>query len=194
MMITNILKEGGYAQYFGPILAPEKGDHLFQKLLEEINWKQDEISIFGNITKTRRKVAWHAEIPASYTYSRMTKIALPFTQSILELKKLAENITDEKFNSCLLNLYHDGTEGMGWHADDEKEIKAGSAIGSISLGADRKFSFKHKTKDINVDQVLEHGSLLVMKGDTQTKWKHCLRTSKHITKPRINLTFRQINS
>ena len=111
---------------------------------------------------------------------------------MLALKSKIEIETGESFNSCLLNLYHTGEEGMAWHSDGEKDLKKDGAIGSVSFGAERKFSFKHKTTKETVSLMLEHGSLLVMKGTTQTHWLHRLPPTKKILKPRINLTFRTI--
>jgi alkylated DNA repair dioxygenase AlkB len=120
------------------------------------------------------------------------KKALPWTKELLELKKLVEKETGESFNSCLLNLYHDGTEGMAWHSDAEKDLKKNGAIASLSFGAERKFSFKHKLTKELVSLVLEHGSLLVMKDTTQSHWLHRLPPSAKHNKSRINLTFRTI--
>jgi len=117
---------------------------------------------------------------------------LPWTKELIELKTVTENRTGEKFNSCLLNLYHSGDEGMAWHSDGEKDLLKDGAIGSLSFGAERKFSFKHKQSKEKVSIVLEHGSLLVMKGTTQTYWLHRLPPAKQITRPRVNLTFRTI--
>ena len=117
---------------------------------------------------------------------------MPWTTELLELKKIAEELTGEKFNSCLLNLYHNGDEGMTWHSDAEKVLKKNGAIASLSLGAERKFSFKHKETKETISLLLEHGSLLVMKDTTQSHWLHRLPPTKLITKPRVNLTFRTI--
>lgn len=117
---------------------------------------------------------------------------MPWTDELLELKILIENETNETFNSCLLNLYHNGEEGMAWHSDGETDLKKNGAIGSLSLGAERKFAFKHKQTNEKVELVLEHGSLLVMKDTTQTHWLHRLPPTKLITKARVNLTFRTI--
>jgi alkylated DNA repair dioxygenase AlkB len=137
-------------------------------------------------------VAWYGDRDFEYTYSNTTKRALPWTKELLELKAILENRTGEKFNSCLLNLYHNGDEGMAWHSDGEKDLKANGAIASLSFGAERKFSFKHKKTKETVKVILEHGSLLVMKDTTQTYWLHRLPTTKLITTPRVNLTFRTI--
>jgi alkylated DNA repair dioxygenase AlkB len=110
----------------------------------------------------------------------------------LKLKDKIEEASGETYNSCLLNLYHNGEEGMGWHTDNEKELKKEGAIASISFGAPRKFCFKHKQTEEKVDLLLDHGSLLVMKGSTQSHWLHRLPPSKKINSLRINLTFRTI--
>ena len=142
---------------------------------------------------TKRKVAWYGDKPFKYTYSKTTKSALPWTKELLELKDIIEKKTGETFNSCLLNLYHNGEEGMAWHSDGEKDLKKNGAIGSLSFGTDRKFTFKHKATKQIVSILLEKGSLLVMKGTTQTNWLHRLPPTKKIKDPRINLTFRTID-
>jgi len=110
----------------------------------------------------------------------------------LELKSTIERVTGESFNSCLLNLYHNGSEGMGWHSDDEKSLANNGAIASLSIGSERKFSFKHKESKSKIEVVIEQGSLLLMKDETQRYWLHQLPKTKKIEKPRINLTFRKI--
>jgi alkylated DNA repair dioxygenase AlkB len=119
---------------------------------------------------------------------------LAWTKELSELKQLVEKYAGTKFNSCLLNLYHNGNEGMGWHSDDEESLGKdnNNIIASLSFGAERKFSFKHKQTKQIVSVILEHGSLLVMRGATQSNWLHSLPKSKTITQPRINLTFRTI--
>ncbi len=190
----NLLPYDGEVNYYGIILNQALANDYFDKLLKNIEWKNDEAVIFGKHILTKRKVAWYADIAFEYTYSNITKQALCWTKELLELKSLVENITNEKFNSCLLNLYHSGDEGMAWHSDGEKDLKKNGAIASISLGAERKFAFKHKENKSVVSKKLEHGSLLVMKGSTQTHWLHRLPPTKTINKARINLTFRTIVS
>lgn len=169
-------------------------DQYFASLLQNIEWRNDEAVIFGKKIITKRKVAWYGEQPFSYTYSKTTKTALPWTNDLLALKEIIECETNETFNSCLLNLYHDGSEGMAWHSDGEKDLKKNGAIGSLSFGAERKFSFKHKWTKETVSQVLQHGSLLVMKDTTQTNWLHRLPPTKTVHTPRVNLTFRTIEN
>ena len=189
---SNILPYDGEVIYYGQIINSEKAQHYYNQLLKNIKWENDKAIIFGKLIITKRKVAWYADKPFEYTYSKTTKLALPWTQELLELKKIVEAESGETFNSCLLNLYHDGSEGMAWHSDGEKALKKDGAIGSLSFGAERKFSFKHKKTKQSVSVVLEKGSLLVMKGTTQTNWLHRLPPTKKVKTPRVNLTFRTI--
>jgi alkylated DNA repair dioxygenase AlkB len=186
----NFLPKDGTVNYYGKPLTRTQADLYLEKLLTTIEWKNDEAVIFGRHIITKRKVAWYGNDNYNYAYSNINRQALKWTKELLELKALVEERTGEVFNSCLLNLYHNGEEGMAWHSDDEKTLAENSAIASFSFGAERKFSFKHKqTKEV-INLMLEHGSLLVMKGTTQTHWLHCLPKSKRITTPRVNLTFR----
>jgi alkylated DNA repair dioxygenase AlkB len=140
---------------------------------------------------TKRKTAWYGDSNYVYNYSNTEKKALPWTSELAKLKQVVEILLNIKFNSCLMNLYHDGNEGMGWHSDDEKSIEEDSTIASVSFGAERKFSFKHKQSKKIISILLEHGSLLLMKEGTQKNWLHSLPKSTKITLPRINLTFRR---
>lgn len=188
----NLLPKDGTVNYYGKIFSLEEATHFYKILLETIEWKNDEAIIFGKKILTKRKVAWYGEEEFEYTYSKTTKKALPWTNKLLELKKKVEEKTGEKFNSCLLNLYHNGSEGMAYHSDGEKDLKKNGAIASLSFGAERKFSFKHKTTKDKVELLLENGSLLVMKDQTQSFWLHRLPPTTKILMPRINLTFRTI--
>ena len=189
---SNLLPQDGTVNYYGCIVDYEKANWFFGRLLDSIEWKNDEAIIFGQLITTKRKVAWYGEKSYEYTYSNTTKYALPWTKELLELKTLIEKETGESFNSCLLNLYHNGDEGMAWHSEGETDLKKDGAIGSLSFGAERKFSFKHKQSKAKIELILEHGSLLIMKGTTQTYWLHRLPPGKKITKARVNLTFRTI--
>jgi alkylated DNA repair dioxygenase AlkB len=188
----NLLPKDGTVNYYGIVLSKELADHYYEVLLNSIEWRNDEAIIFGKRMVTKRKVAWYAEQPFEYSYSNITKTAIPFTKELLALKGLVEKETGETYNSCLLNLYHDGSEGMAWHSDGEKDLKKNGAIASLSFGAERRFGFKHKQTKETVYKVLEHGSLLVMKEETQTHWLHRLPPTKKVHRPRVNLTFRTI--
>ncbi len=152
------------------------------------------IHLFGKTFITQRRVAWFGDEPYEYKYSKISRVAKLWTNALRRIKEVVESNCDESFNSCLLNLYQDGNEGMGWHADNEKELKRNGTIASVSIGAERKFSFKHKVSHEVVDINLENGSALLMKGEIQQFWKHCLPKSKKISKPRVNLTFRNIEA
>lgn len=192
----NLLPCDGEVNYFGPIMSHSKSVHYFQQLLNTIQWKNDEVIIYGKHIITKRKAAWYGNKNYAYTYSNTTKHALPWSTELIELKELVEQTTGANFNSCLLNLYHDGSEGMAWHSDDEKSLGTNTTIASLSFGAERKFLFKHKNvlKDCKhtVSLNLEAGSLLMMKGATQTHWLHSLPKTTKVDTPRINLTFRTI--
>ena len=188
----NLLPQDGTVNYYGKILNQKEANDFYKTLLETIEWKNDEAVIFGKKIITKRKVAWYGDENFEYTYSNSTKNAIPWTEELLALKKMTEEKTGEIFNSCLLNLYHDGSEGMAYHSDAEKDLKKNGAIASLSFGAERKFLFKHKFNQEKIEIFLEHGSLLVMKDQTQSFWLHRLPLTKKIHTPRINLTFRTI--
>lgn len=190
----NWLPKDGTVNYYGQILSKQKADSYFKQLLETIDWQNDKAIIFGKEIITKRKVAWYGNNPYKYTYSNSSKYALPWSAELIELKQIAEQETGETFNSCLLNLYHNGSEGMAWHSDGENDLKKHGAIASMSFGAERKFAFKHKTSHEKVELVLQHGSLLLMKDTTQTNWLHRLPPTKKVITPRVNLTFRTIDN
>lgn len=190
--LSNLLPYDGVVNYYGRVLNKEQSDRFSELLLNTIEWKHDEAVILGKRIITARKVAWYGEQPFSYTYSGTTKQAIPWTKELLALKQITEHATGHTFNSCLLNLYHSGNEGMAWHSDGETMLQKNGAIASFSFGAERKFSFKHKQTKETVSLLLEHGSLLVMKGETQTYWLHRLPPTVKVKRPRINLTFRTI--
>lgn len=189
-----IINKDGIAIYTDSLIPAEKSEFFLLQLSKNIQWKNDESVIFGKHYITRRKTAWYGDRPFNYTYSKIKRTALPWTDELLEIKHIVENNESTNFNSCLLNLYHDGDDGMGWHSDNEKELIKDGVIASVSLGAERKFSFRHKKTKEKIDMILRNGSLLVMKKQIQTHWMHQLPRSKKIKEQRINLTFRTICS
>ncbi|MCH2084771.1 MAG: alpha-ketoglutarate-dependent dioxygenase AlkB [Saprospiraceae bacterium] len=189
---NNLLPYDGEVNYHGAVFPYDDSKRYFEKLQQEIEWEHDEAYMFGKHIITKRKVAWYANENFLYTYSNVTKTALAWTDSLLELKEKVEQLTMASYNSCLLNLYHDGSEGMAWHSDDEKALGTPTTIASLTFGATRKFAFKHKRTKETIFVVLESGSLLVMKGTTQNHWLHRLPPTKKVKHPRINLTFRQM--
>lgn len=188
----NHLPYDGTVQYYGKVIQEMVADDYFEKLMQNIAWENDQAIILGRQITTKRKVAWYGDQGYEYTYSNVNRYALPWTVELLELRQRVQQLTGERFNSCLLNLYHTGEEGMSWHSDDETDLKKNSAIASLSFGAERKFAFKHKQSKEKVELYLEHGSLLVMKDTTQSHWLHRLPPTKKVTTARINLTFRTI--
>lgn len=189
---NNLLPYDGEVIDHGLIMTGSMAKNYYDKLLSGIDWKSDEAFIFGKRILTKRKVAWYGDQDYSYTYSNATKTALAWNETLIALKKMTERATGATYNSCLLNLYHDGSEGMAWHSDGEKMLGENMSIGSLSLGATRKFAFKHKNSKVKIDIILQPGSLIEMKGITQKHWLHRLPPTKLVKTPRINLTFRTI--
>ena len=190
----NIIHQDGIALYHEKVISDEQIKPLYDELLNKINWENERVVMFGKEIITKRKVAFYSDASIAYTYSSKTKIGLPWKDPLIILKNIVESLTKQTYNACLLNLYHNGDEAMGWHCDNEKEIIANSTIASLSIGASRKFSFKHKLTKETISIQLENGSLLEMKGTIQSHWLHALPKSKKITEPRINLTFRQMHA
>jgi alkylated DNA repair dioxygenase AlkB len=188
----NLLPKDGGATYIPGFFDPEQCAALFTSIQSTIDWKEDQLLMFGKLITTKRKVAWVGDAGCSYTYSGVKKFPQAWTADLLHIKHKLESLTHSAFNSCLLNLYHDGDEGMGWHSDDEKELDSAAPIASVSLGGTRKFAFKHKLDKTSVSLFLEDGSVLLMQPPTQEFWQHSLTKTKRPVAPRINLTFRAI--
>jgi alkylated DNA repair dioxygenase AlkB len=190
----NLLPYDGIAIYHGIVLNEKEATQICKNLLDTIPWKQDEVVMFGKKVITKRKVAWYADAGITYTYAGVKKSGLQWTEPLFVIKQKIEAITGASYNACLLNLYHEGEEGMGWHKDNEKEIVSESSIASVSLGAARKFAFKHATTNERLDIELANGSLLDMKGPIQQNWYHSLPKTMRIKQLRINLTFRLMHA
>jgi alkylated DNA repair dioxygenase AlkB len=188
----NLLPKDGHIEYLPSIFDPLACTRLFAVLTQSLDWRVDQLYMFGKLITTKRKVAWVGDEGCAYTYSGVKKEPQAWTPELLLIKSKLEVIAQCKFNSCLLNLYHDGSEGMGWHSDDEPELVQTAPIASMSLGAARKFSFKHKADKTNASLMLENGSVLLMHAPTQTFWNHSLVKTTRPVGPRINLTFRAI--
>ncbi|WP_313035704.1 alpha-ketoglutarate-dependent dioxygenase AlkB family protein [Acinetobacter sp.] len=191
---ANLLPRDGIVQDYGLILTPQQSEQYLQYFLTHLAWQHDEVRLYGKHYKTARKVAWYGDENYQYHYSGTFKQAHVWTPGLFRLKQQIEKLVGHSFNSCLANLYENGDQAVGWHSDDEPALvsKAGleTVIASLSFGATRKFSFKHKTSQEKVDLLLQHGQLIVMRGQTQQYWKHTLRKSTKIMEPRVNLTFR----
>lgn len=187
---TNLLPYDGIVDDYGQILSEEEADHYLHTLLNTIQWEHDQVSIMGNLITTQRQVAWFGDQLFKYTYSGVVHHARLWIPELMDLKERVENIVQTQFNSCLLNLYENGSQGMAWHSDDEDALGRNTVIASLSLGATRKFVLKHKRNNQKVELNLPHGQLIVMQGDTQHHWLHAIMKSAKVTEPRINLTFR----
>ena len=188
---VNYLPYEGTVHYYGKVLSSLEADHYFEMLMKNIAWENDQAIIFGRKIITKRKVAWYGDRGFEYTYSNINKYALPWTIELIELKALVEKLTGETFNSCLLNLYHSGEEGMAWHSDGDMSLAKQTTIASLSLGATRKFCFRHLRTKEKIEMQLQSGQLIVMRGETQQHWQHAIMKSQKVIHPRINLTFRQ---
>ncbi len=188
----NLLPFDGEVYYLGKIFTEKQAEDYFLSLSESVPWKADEVEIWGKHIVTRRKVAWFSDLGIEYSYSRTTKKSEIWNAELLAIKRIVEELSGRTFNSCLLNYYHDGEDGVSWHSDSESLFHKQSSIASVSFGAERVFQFKHKRESAKTSLSLENGSLLLMQGETQTHWKHALPKSKKVKTPRINLTFRLV--
>ncbi len=187
-----IISQDGEACYRAQIFDEITAQNHFENLLREVNFVSDRVKIFGKIITTARQVAWFGDQEFNYRYSGFDHHAVYWSETLKLIKQRVEDITQEKFNSCLVNLYHDGSEAMGWHSDDEKTIVTNSTIASVSFGATRRFLFKHKVSKELVEINLEPASLLLMSGEIQRNWLHSLPKMAKVKSPRINLTFRKM--
>lgn len=178
--------------YYADFLKQETAGRYFKALLERPEWEQHFIRIFGKRMPQPRLSALYAANAKTYTYSGLSLQPLPFPQEIAEIRQKLWELTGLEFTHCLANLYRDGSDSMGWHSDDEKELGINPVIASVSLGEKRKFHLKHKSRALTHHMELEHGSLLMMAGKTQHFWKHQLPKTKRKISARINLTFRKI--
>jgi len=183
----------GEARLWPAAFEPEDASRLFDALRAGIHWRQEEIVIFGQRRRVPRLVAWHGDPGANYRYSGTDHVPEPWTPELERLRARAGQLSGAAFNAVLLNLYRDGRDGMGWHADDEPELGRDPVIASVSLGATRRFCLRHRRrKDLRLDVPLTHGSLLIMSGATQHNWVHALPKTATPVGERINLTFRRI--
>lgn len=190
---VQLLPCDGEAVYYGSIFSPAEQDYYLKELLL-LPWENDKSVIFGKTFITKRKVAWFADGEREYAYSGSVKKALAWNRVLADLKHRVEQHQGSAFNACLANLYHDHTEGMGWHSDGERSLVDEGVVASLSFGATRKFQFKHRQTQQRISLLLEPGSLLVMKGKIQKYWLHRLCTQSAVCRERINLTFRQMRA
>ena len=180
--------------HHSPWLSEREANELFQQLFEQLDWQQLQVKIFGKTHNSPRLSALYGDPGISYRYSSMTHQALAWHPLLLELNQRLSNEFNLTFNSTLANLYRDGQDAMGWHADDEPELGINPTIASINLGETRIFKFKHRATNERYDLPLQHGDLLIMKGKLQHHWMHAILKQNTTLNPRINLTYRMINN
>ena len=186
--------QDGEILFMRNFFTPTEAKNYFELLQNNINWKQEEVKFYGKTFPVPRKTAWYGYEGFNYSYSGITCFPEIWTNELLEIKKEIEKfIPDEDFTSVLLNLYNNGNDKMGWHADDEKELGINPTIASVSLGETRRFDIKHKQNpELHYKFELTSGSLLIMRGALQHHWVHQIPAQKKVKEPRINLTFRTI--
>jgi alkylated DNA repair dioxygenase AlkB len=190
--VNEIQIEGGEIAYISNFLSDKEASFFYNHFLDHIKWQSDTIKIFGKVHSIPRLQAWYGDKEARYSYSNIDLNPNPWTKELIKLREAMKEHTDEMFNSVLLNLYRTGKDSNGWHSDDEKELGPEPVIASITLGQERVFHMKHKKLPLKKSFLLEHGSLLIMKGSTQSNWKHQIPKTAKKVNPRINLTFRRI--
>ncbi|WDE08382.1 alpha-ketoglutarate-dependent dioxygenase AlkB [Thalassomonas viridans] len=167
---------------------------LYDELARQLAWSRDTIVLYGKPVQIPRLQAWYGDNGLDYTYSGLTLTARPWLPLLAELKHMVEVKSGVRFNAVLANLYRDGNDTVGWHSDDEPELGENPVIVSLSFGGERNFNFKHKMSGEKLTIPLKSGSLLIMAGETQRCWQHCVPRTKKAKLPRISLTFRQIKS
>lgn len=191
--VINLHMKDADVYYYPHFFSTNEADYYFKKLLNTIDWQQDTITVFGKTHLQPRLTALYANNKNPYSYSNITMHPKAFTKELTDIKNVIENEVKVNFTTCLANLYRNGQDSNGWHSDDEKELGDKPIIASVTFGSERVFHFKHKQDPSQkVKLVLKHGSLLLMKGDTQKHWLHQLPKTKKDIGERINLTFRII--
>jgi alkylated DNA repair dioxygenase AlkB len=189
----NLLPFDGELYLIRQFYRPPESDRLFTILMEELAWQEEDIFIFGKWVKVPRLMCWYGDADAHYRYSGVEHEPLPWTAELQAIREKVERQCRQRFNSVLANLYRDGRDSMGCHADNEKELGVNPVIASLSFGDERLFRLHHKKrKKVSQDIMLGHGDLLLMVGAMQHHWLHALPKTKQLKAPRINLTFRRI--
>jgi alkylated DNA repair dioxygenase AlkB len=191
-IIGELLPSDGSAVLVPDFLSESEADEFFLNLHSETPWEQNSIKLFGKEIAEPRLSTWHAAADLPYRYSGVPRSPHPWNEPLTALRTACEAHTSHTFNGALLNLYRTGQDAMGWHSDDEAVNGPNPVIASISLGAERRFDFRHKQTREMVSVVLPHGSLIVMSGACQTYWLHRIAKTTRQLQPRINVTFRRL--
>ena len=180
--------------YFPKYLDNSSSDKLLETLLERNQWEREILKIYGKSISAPRLTSWFSDPMVSYRYSGKKRIGKPFTPELFQLRQILNARLNVHFNFVLANFYRDGKDYVGWHADDEPDLGSRPLIASISLGESRRFRVRHNSRKVTESIDLVHGSLLIMRGQSQSHFKHCLAKTKRLVNSRINLTFRTIQS
>lgn len=191
-MTTVVIDHDGYAHLIESFISASQARRYFQQLSDELHWHHETITIFGRKQLAPRLVAWYGEPGVTYRYSGAAHPPQPWTETLLHLKNGVEEACQQRFNGVLANLYRNGRDSVGWHADNEKSLGPDPCIASLSFGATRTFKLRHNKTGETVAIALTSGGLLVMGGQLQHCWRHSLPKTTKVDAPRINLTFRRI--
>ncbi len=193
LQFKNHLQKDGECFLIENFLKKEEADSYYNQLFKDVNWREDEITLFGRKVMQPRLVAWYADPGKRLRYSGLTLEPNKWLSSLTKIKQNLQEFCNHEFNGVLVNLYRNQKDSNGWHSDDEKELGKEPLIASLSLGETRDFLLKHKKdEDLKIKIPLKAGSLLIMGGKSQQCWKHCLPKRTPELGPRINLTFRKI--
>lgn len=192
--VIELLPYDGSALFYNWVLADRDDIQIFKDLNEELPWEARTLRMFGKEVPQPRLISWFADPGCEYSYSGISMNLNPWTQQLLELKILCERLSEAQFNSLLVNLYRNGKDKNSWHSDDEPELGIEPCIASLSLGATRRFKFRHRESKEVVECSLPSGSLVVMSGLSQKMWQHEVPRESKVTEPRINLTFRRVRA
>lgn len=188
----NLIPTDGEMFLIPDFLSQSEASTIQHRLLSELAWEEESLVVFGKSVQVPRLVCWYGDPQAVYSYSGTVHHPSPWTSTLKSLKTRIENFSGHKFNSVLGNLYRNGGDSMGWHADKEKELGVNPFITSLSVGENRLFRLRHNQSKKTINLYLTHGSLLLMGGNIQHRWRHCVPKIPQLKKSRINLTFRNI--
>jgi len=191
---VELLPFDGSALLYHEFINASRASGVFHQLMKDTPWEQRNIVVFGKQHREPRLSAWHSESHISYTYSGIRRSPSPWTPVLRELRDACADTAGTTFNAVLVNLYRDGNDGVGWHADNESSNGREPTIASLSFGSSRRFDFRHRESKETIRVQLDPGSLLIMSGLSQHCWLHQLPRTKRVTEPRINLTFRRVVS
>ena len=189
----NLLPAQGDVRYYTSFFAQPESEHYLQRLTATLAWKHEAILMFGKKIMQPRLTAWYGDAEAEYKYSGIRFTPLPWTPELRAIKEKVEHASRANYNSALVNLYRDQSDSMGWHQDNEKELGPNPTIASVSFGAIRTFRLRHVGRAYSPLAIeLQNGGLLLMSGETQHHWSHCIPKSRRPMSPRINITFRWV--